>query len=56
MQKKDDLPLPKIKHSFKDFLELLGICAVVVIPFAYIYDSIWFSDWLIWYMEWLGDK
>ncbi len=56
MQKKDDLPGKIQKHSFCDFLKLFGICTLVVIPFWYMYDAIWFSDILIWYMEWLGDN
>lgn len=56
MQKEDDKPVEMRKHTFCDFLKLFGMCAVIVIPFHYMYDAIWFSDILIWYMEWLGDK
>jgi hypothetical protein len=56
MQKKDDLPVKEIqKYGFLYFLELFGMCTLIVIPFWYLYDAIWFSDILIWYMEWLGE-
>lgn len=56
MQKDDDKAGKIQKYGFCYFLELLGICTLIVIPFWYMYDAIWFSDILIWYMEWLGDN
>jgi hypothetical protein len=56
MQKDDDKPGKEQKRGFCFFLQIFGFCTLVIIPFAYMYDAIWFSDILIWYMEWLGDK
>ena len=55
-QNPNDMANEKQKYGFCYFLQLFGICAIVVIPFYFFYDSVLFSDLIIWWIEFLGDK
>jgi len=56
VQKEDDKPGKLQNFGFCYFLQLFGICTLIVIPFYLFYDSVFFSEWIIWYIELLGDN